>query len=111
MIRCKESVRFAVLRPYIYNHFQAMNQAFQGFGVDCIITCGTEAHGADDPHTHGFAVDLRSKHLPDSAAKHSVLATLQGMLGGIYTVILESEGETNEHFHIQVRKNLWRSLK
>lgn len=111
MIRCKESVRFAVLRPHIYNHFQAMNQAFQDFGVDCIITCGTEAHGPDDPHTHGFAVDLRSKHLPDSGTKHAVLQALRDILGVLYTVILESEGQNNEHFHIQVRKNLWRSLK
>jgi len=111
MIRCKESVRFAILRPYIYNHFQSINQLFQGFGVDCIITCGTEAHGADDPHTHGFAVDLRSKHLPDSGTKHAVLQALRDILGVLYTVILESEGQNNEHFHIQVRKNLWRTLK
>jgi hypothetical protein len=33
------------------------------------------------------------------------------MLGGLYTVILESEGQNNEHFHIQVRKNLWRDTQ
>jgi hypothetical protein len=62
MIRCKESVRFAILRPYIYNHFQAMNQAFQGFGVDCIITCGTEAMGLTTPHS-GVCRRSPSKHL------------------------------------------------
>lgn len=110
MIRCKESVRFAILRPYIYNHFQAFNQIFKRFGVDCIITCGTEAHSIDDPHTHGLAVDLRSKHLPTSEAKHEALEALRQELGPLYTVILENEGKDQEHFHVQVRKNLWRTI-
>lgn len=111
MITCKESVRFAILRPYVYTILEKIDAVFIDNGYSCVITCGTEAHGGDDPHTNGFALDLRSKHIATSDEKHKILSDLRRLLGGIYTVILESEGENNEHFHAQVRKNLWRSLK
>ena len=110
MITCKDTVRFSVLRPYIWTILDKLDWVFTVHKAACVITCGTEAHGPDDPHTNGFAVDLRSKHLP-AEAKPVVLDELRRVLGGIYTVILENEGEDTEHFHIQIRKDLWRSLK
>lgn len=110
MIRTKESVRFSILRPHIIDILGRVESVFGDHGLDCIITCGTEAHGPDDPHTHGFAIDLRSKHVPDITLKRRILEDLRRVTGEMYIVLLESECAANEHYHIQIRKDLWRTM-
>ena len=109
MIRCKDSVRFTVLRPEIYGLFAGLNIKFAKYGSDCFITCGTEGHGLDDPHTNGYAIDIRCKQLAEEDS-HKLLSELRDFLGPRYTVLLEAEGTDNEHLHIQIRKDLWREL-
>jgi hypothetical protein len=110
MITCKESVRFSVLRFEMISVLEKIFQAFRKWNCACIITCGTEGHPEDDPHPKGFALDFRSKHIKDSATKQAILQELRQTLGPVYTVILENEGLAQEHFHIQVRKDIWRTL-
>jgi hypothetical protein len=110
MITCKDSVRFSILRSEMWSTFDNVHAAFKRFNVEPMITCGTEAHGADDPHTNGFALDLRTKHIQDNATKHAIHEELKRLLGSIYTVIFENEDLAQEHFHIQVRKDLWRTM-
>lgn len=110
MIRCKESVRFSVLRIEIWAIFEKIVAVFKRYGYPVVITCGTEAHGPDDPHTNGFAIDLRSKHIDRAETKTVIRDELAQELGPIYTVLLENTGQAQEHFHIQIRRDLWRSL-
>jgi hypothetical protein len=110
MITCKDSVRISVLRPEMYTRFELVEAVFAKYHLATIFSCGSDGHGQDDPHTHGFAYDLRSKHIPRTELKHVILSELRQALGQTYTVILESVGEDNEHFHWQVRKDLWRSM-
>jgi hypothetical protein len=110
MITCKDSVRFSILRYEIISIFEKLFSVFKQFGYPVIVTCGTEAHGPDDPHTHGLALDLRSKHIQTDIAKEEIADTLRRTLGSIYTVLLENKGKDNEHFHIQIRKDLWRTM-
>jgi hypothetical protein len=107
MIRCKDSVRFAILRSEIYNLFPGLTVMFARQGVDCWITCGTEAHGPDDPHTNGYAIDIRSKHLPTLDAKYKLLDQMRVFCAEKYTILLENVGLEQEHFHIQVKKGTW----
>jgi hypothetical protein len=117
MITCKDSVRFAVLRYEMFSQWEKVAQVFKHYGQACIFTCGTEGHGPDDPHTHGYAYDLRCWHLRDDAQRQVVLEDLQVVLGSIYTVIWEREQKSTggqvvkgAHYHWQVRANLWRSM-
>ncbi len=107
MIRCKDSVRFSILRSEIYGLFAGLESIFAGHGVDPWITCGTEGHAGVDPHPNGFAIDLRSH---DLAEPRVVLDEIREFCGPRYTVLLEAEGTPNEHFHLQLRMDLWRSL-
>jgi len=110
MLRCKASVRFKVLRKEVWSLFPIIEAIFIEHLAGAVITCGTEAHGENDPHTNGYALDIRSKNLSSSTVKHTILSQLRAATGPDYTVLLESEGLENEHFHLQIRKGLWRSL-
>lgn len=110
MIRCKDSVRFSIIRIEMWAILEKIHATFKRYGYPVIITCGTEAHGPDDPHTHGFALDFRSKHIDRMETKQVIRDELADALGSIYTVIFENPGLAQEHFHIQVRKGLWRTL-
>ena len=115
MIKAKDpSVQLMVLRPEMWLIFDDISTAFEEMGYECVLTCGTNAHGPDDPHTHGFALDFRSKHIRTSDEKHALLEMLRRELNvkhaNFYTVLLENVGLANEHFHIQVKRGIWRSL-
>ena len=115
MIKAKDaSVQLMVLRPEMWMIFDDISGVFEERGYDCILTCGTNAHGEDDPHTHGFALDFRSKHIHTHAEKIQMHDELERELNvkhaNFYTVLLENVGLPNEHFHIQVKKGLWRDL-
>ena len=110
MIYTKDSVRFSILRVEIWSILDKVYTAFHDHGYKTIITCGTEAHGPDDPHTFGFGLDFRSKHIGTREEKEAIVAELRKALGPIYTVIFENPAKDNEHIHIQIRKDLWRTL-
>lgn len=67
-------------------------------------------HPAGPAHEHGRALDVRTKHLPTSALKHRFLVELERELDahpdepGRFRVILEHEGEPQEHLHAQVKR-------
>jgi hypothetical protein len=109
MIRCKEGVWFDYLRPEIYSLFPMLEKVFAEQGVDCVITCGCEAHPPSDPHSHGYAVDLRTNHLAAPQAQ-VVFTCLRQQLDPTYTVLFEDPQGANQHIHLQVRKDIWPTL-
>lgn len=110
MIRCKDSVRFTCLRREIWTLFGFIEDIFASHGAAAIVTCGTEAHGPDDPHTHGFAIDLRSKHIAQNDTKHEIWQAMKDKFGPAYTVLFENEGKEQEHFHVQLKRGTWQQL-
>ena len=77
--------------------------AAQGLGlaVDMVITSGREGRHRDDSlHYSDRALDFRTKHLTASQ-KHALVWASQQRLGPSYQLILEQDGKTNEHLHIE----------
>lgn len=109
MIKIKEGVQFSVLREEIWRLFPILENVFLKAASDCVITCGTDGHDADDPHTHGFAIDLRTKHMAKEK-RNTVIVNLRRLLADRYTVLLEDDGGPNEHLHLQVPRETWRSM-
>ena len=105
-IKCKKGVRFDILRDCIWDKLGAIYNVFKDAGYDCIITCGTEEHKEIDPHTNGYAIDLRSWHIHTEAEKKKIRDSLAFALGHDYYVLYEGP-KVGEHFHIQVRRHLW----
>lgn len=106
------TARFDVIAPAGFALLGALDNASEP--DDLVITCGSEGHPPDDPHTLGKAYDVRSHTFTDEQ-KQGILLTVMNYLGtpirdisGGYITEkffgwLESPGTPNEHFHFQLR--------
>lgn len=102
MIKCKVGVKLFGLRPEMLVVLQVADAAWQAFGHDgpTITSARDSVHGFGSLHCVGAAVDLRSKDLPDDH-KRLILTRLRDCLTDEFDILLEAEGQANEHFHIE----------
>jgi hypothetical protein len=120
VLRVKSGVRFDRIAPAGFRILAALDNAARVMGVDLTITCGTEGHPSDDPHSTGEAVDV-------SVSGLSILLVLKfhllfkQLLGDLFTVLYEvpkvpddpdlakiayvNAAASGPHFHIQRRKH------
>lgn len=85
----------------------ALKQAARKLQIDLTVTSGRDGEhsGPADPHHAGEALDIRS-HDVDPALRLQVLDAVLYALGrDRFFGFLEAAGTSNEHFHIQRRKN------
>ncbi len=122
VVICKPGVRFDVIAPAGFRLLGAIERAARSSGRDLMVTCGTEAHPATDPHSLGEAFDLRTHGLTDlekeTLLRRILLDVSEGPLvdplmdasGGIASRYfwgwIEHPGEPAEHLHVQRRKGL-----
>ena len=123
MIRIKDNLRVSILRNEIILVLPIIASVFSGYGYDCVVTCFDKGHKKDDPHTNGFAVDLRTKHIERDSISKQIAAKIQEALGSLYYVQYEPDvwevdsitGEDKQthfqHIHVQVRKDIWPDIK
>jgi hypothetical protein len=80
----------------------AVNAANQlGFAVDIVVTSGNDStHMRGSKHYQDEALDFRTKTLT-RPQKETWIVALRKRLGPEYQVILEAEGGTNEHLHVE----------
>ena len=108
MIRYKDGITLG-LRPEIERVLVPIDIIMHEHGCDLTITCGRDGHGNDDPHSHGFAVDLRTHDLA-LGDRSNVRDEIAEMAGPEYTVILENPGGASEHLHFQIKREKWREI-
>ena len=106
MIYYKEGIKLG-WRPEIERLLVPLDIIMHQHGTNLMITCGTDGHGPDDPHTHGFAIDIRTHDLRHPVEVRDEIAV---MAGNSYYILLEDPGQDNEHIHIQVYKGLWQEI-
>lgn len=103
-VTIKPGVTFSVVAPGGFAILQALKTLSSAY--DLVITSGTDgihpAGGANDPHYRGEAYDVRS-HVMSHEQQARFLSDMGRLLGDKFYLFLESPGEPNEHFHIQVR--------
>ena len=103
MIRFKQGVKWQGVSPEITLAILVVGGIIvpQTFDHICWITSIRDGvHSKDSRHYIGEAFDTRSKNIMASIAKKDVLEEIRNSLPG-YVVLLENEGEDNEHFHVQ----------
>ncbi len=72
-----------------------------GIVQDMLVTSGNDSiHMGISKHYKDEALDFRTKHL-SKGDKANLIKTVRKRLGSLYDVILEDEGKSNEHLHIE----------
>lgn len=89
VVRVKPGCQFAILAPAGIRILCALDEAARAAAHDLTITCGTEGHAADDPHTTGEAYDVSVAGLSADQVL-SLRAWLMKELGAAFTVLYES---------------------
>lgn len=106
VVACKDGVRFGGFTPALCRILTAVVAVAGKRGEVLTITSGSDGRHSLKPLSRHYtfeAVDLRTKHLPDSASKRELQLQLQVELGPQFTVLLENEGRAQEHLHLQPR--------
>ena len=97
MLKIKEGVELQGLQPQMFIAVTVADEVYEEFGLECVITSALDSqHGAHSLHYKGFAVDLRTKHIPDARNKSVISDKIQSRLGSQFQVVLE-----NDHIHIE----------
>ena len=103
MIRFKQGVKWQGVSPELVLAILAIDGIIspRTFDNACWITSIRDGvHSKESRHYIGEAFDCRSKSILAGFSKKDVLEDLKNTLPG-YVVLLENEGQDNEHFHIQ----------
>lgn len=102
MIKCKAGVKVFGLRPEVLLALMVADSVWKSFGYDVLtITSAVDSvHGPGSLHYAGAAVDLRSKDIADDH-KRLIVSRVRECLTSEFDFILESHGQTNEHFHLE----------
>lgn len=108
MLTTKSTVRFRIITPalvHILATVERLSQTLPGLPAEgVVITSGSDGtHMTGSKHYTGEAIDVRSKTFT-KAARAAFLTSLRAELGPQFTVLLEHEGEVQEHVHVQVKK-------
>lgn len=102
MIKCKAGVKLFGIRPELSLALQVADAAWREFGHDgpTITSARDSVHGHGSLHCSGAAVDLRSKDLTDDH-KRRILMRMRECLTDEFDILLEAQGQQNEHFHLE----------
>ena len=95
MLKVKPGVRLLGLQPPMLVALNAVKDAYDNLGVDCVITSATDGnHSSGSWHHAGLAMDFRTRHLT-SAQKKALTGTVKKSLPE-FDVVLESS-----HLHVE----------
>ena len=119
VVYVKPSADLQGLQPAGIRILAAVDHCAQGLDVDLTITCGTDSHDINDPHTRGVALDIRTSDLLNAQIV-KIHAFLTEMLGPSFTVLYETPSlpeapelaaiayvnkkATGQHYHIQLKR-------
>lgn len=119
VLRVKSGVRFEIIAPAGARILSALDQATTVLGTDLVITCGTEGHPPDDPHSHGEAYDVSVAGIPASAVA-TLIGYVRARLGDAFylqyetppgpvdallkSIAVVNAAATAPHIHVQKRK-------
>lgn len=101
MISIKPGASIRRLQPEMSVAHTVVASIFTAHGLDTVITEGTGGvHGRASKHYVGYALDYRTKHVPRNVLGQ-LIRVVRESLGVEFDVVFESEGEDNEHLHIE----------
>lgn len=107
-IHFKEGVRikrWTLALEEILNAIRIVQERYDWVPEIVVITSINDSnHMLGSRHYKDEALDIRSKNFKESIDKLMFQSVLGDELGPKFTVLFESKGTPNEHFHVQVKK-------
>ena len=119
VVRTTRAVRFATIAPAGFRILAAIDAATKVFGMDIVITSGTDSH-TTGRHPTGEAYDVRTIDI-SPAVVVKLYRHFQRVLGARFTVLYEAptlptdetlaaittvnKHATGSHLHIQVKRD------
>jgi conjugal transfer mating pair stabilization protein TraG len=104
IVKLKTGVRLDRIHAATVVGLQILVQIFSSMGIpELVITSAQDSteHKEGSLHYVGKALDIRSKAL-EPAQKRSILVAFNAAAGENFDFILEAEGLSREHFHMEV---------
>jgi len=91
MISIKETVDLRGMRPEVLLAIVVADQVYTSLGYNCVVTSVTDSkHKPGSLHGIGFAVDLRTKHVPVEQHQ-AIVSEMSARLGPQFDVVLETD--------------------
>jgi len=105
----KDSVRFKIWTHALDQILDTLllidEKKYEWMPLDIIVTSVNDSqHMLTSRHYKNEAIDVRSHNFKNEENKYLFIEKLNYYLGPKFTVLYESIGQPNEHFHIQVKK-------
>jgi hypothetical protein len=115
MVRFKVNVRIKELTPallWMLTCVSRVSKMHALFPTIVITSINDSKHSENSRHYTDEAIDIRTHNFPNDIVKKIFLDTLDRELNrnpeatklGAFTLLHESIGTPNEHFHIQVKR-------
>src|SRR4030095_3165554 len=101
MLLARSSCRFGILTPALLHILCVLEEYARAQDLTIIILSGSG--GGPRPYSgdkRGEACDFRCRYLSD----HHSIAELQTRLGPEFLMRHEHAGQSNEHYHVQLRR-------
>ncbi len=99
-----DSIEIGMLTVPMMFALRVAEAVYDELSTDLVITSGDERgarHSLTSLHYSGNAVDIRTHNLPMPSAARDVMWKILSRLNIDYDVLLESQGTSNEHIHIE----------
>lgn len=98
----KYSVLVEGIRPETLMAVMIANDVWKSAGYEMTLTSIKDsAHRTGSLHYKGWAVDIRTKDLPDLPTKQELIGALRSRLTRDYDIVFEDQGGDNEHLHVE----------
>lgn len=96
MLHIKDGVDLRNLQPVMFDALLTLAGLFVLRGYTLVVTAGQDGqHMLGSLHYRGYAVDLRSRDIPEPK-QAEVLTAMKAYLGPAFDLILEGD-----HFHVE----------
>ena len=102
LLQLKDGVKLKDLQPQAVLMLMIVGSCYSRLDPEYVVTVtsGNDGKHSDKSlHYKGFAFDFRTKNFNED--KHVLVSMIRQALGAEFDVVLEMEGEPQEHLHVE----------
>lgn len=107
MLLARASCHFGTITPALLHLLAVVEEYARYHEYTVILLSGSDgAHAVYSGHARGEAIDFRCRDLVTKDQQREFLAELLARLGPEFHGVHEHPGQSNEHYHLQLRRGI-----